>query len=264
SAISLILRTRRARGEERQRLKVFAWAAGFSGLLVAVAFPVYGFGPTGRAVSIWMQIIAFVAIPVAAAIAILKYRLYDLDVVINKAVVYGILAGFIGVVYVGIVVGAGHLAGQGDNPNVVLSILAAAVVALAFQPVQASVQRLANRLVYGKRATPYEVMSGFARRIAGTLSIDEVLPQLAEAAMLGVGAAKARVRVFLPDGSERAETWPPAATDEGFTRNVEVAFQGDQVGEIAVAKSPGEPLTPAEDRLLADLASQAGLALRNV
>src|SRR5206468_6301728 len=103
-------------------------------------------------------------IAIAAGVAILKYRLYDIDVVINKTLVYGSLAAFITAVYVAIVVGIGTAIGQGERPNLGLSILATAVVALAFQPVKGRVQRLANRLVYGRRATPYEVLSEFSAR----------------------------------------------------------------------------------------------------
>src|SRR5205823_3268633 len=84
-------------------------------------------------------------LPVAVGVAILKYRLYDIDVVINKTVVFGALAGFITAVYVGIVVGIGAAIGQGSKPNLGLSILATAVVAVAFQPVRERVQRFANR-----------------------------------------------------------------------------------------------------------------------
>lgn len=70
-----------------------------------------------------------------------KYRLYDIDVVINKTVVYAALALFVSGVYVGLVVGVGSLVGQGDRPNVALSILATAVVAVAAQPVRACMQR---------------------------------------------------------------------------------------------------------------------------
>src|SRR6202011_1696950 len=97
-----------------------------------------------------------------AAIAVLKYRLYDIDMVISRTLVYGALAAFITAVYVGIVVGVGTLVGSGGRPNLLLSILATAVVAVAFQPVRERLQKVANRLVYGKRATPYEVLSEFS------------------------------------------------------------------------------------------------------
>src|SRR5205807_4650403 len=103
------------------------------------------------------EIIGFSALPACIAVAVLKYRLYDIDVVINRALVYGALAAFITLVYVAIVVGIGTLVGIGGRPNLVLSIVATAVVAVGFQPVRERLQKVANRLVYGRRATPYEV-----------------------------------------------------------------------------------------------------------
>jgi signal transduction histidine kinase len=191
-------------------------------------------------------------------------RLSDIDVVVNKTVVYGSLAAFIAIVYVAIVVGAGSLLGSGDEPNVGLQVAATAVVAVAFQPVRQRVQRLANRLVFGERATPYEVMTDFAERIAGALSLEDALPQMADAAARGVGATSATIRLFLPDGSERTVTSPIDAQPDGETRSVDVVHGGERVGSLSVAKRAGEPLTPAEEVLLSDVAAQAGLALRNV
>ena len=111
---------------------------------------------------------AFSALPLCIGIAVLKYRLYDIDVVISRALVYGTLAAFITAIYVVIVVGLGALIGQGDRPNLVLSIVATAVVAVGFQPVRERVTRVANRLVYGRRATPYEVLAAFSQRVAAS------------------------------------------------------------------------------------------------
>jgi signal transduction histidine kinase len=118
--------------------------------------------------------------------------------------------------------------------------------------------------VYGKRATPYEVMAGFADQMAGTLSADEVLPQMAEAAARGVAAQAARVTLILPGGSKRSTVWPQDAPDGAFSRALPVSYHGDLIGEIAVRESVGQPITPGESRLLADLAAQAGLVLHNV
>jgi signal transduction histidine kinase len=138
------------------------------------------------------------------------------------------------------------------------------VVAVVFQPVRERLQRVANRLVYGKRATPYEVIADFSHRMAGTLSIDEVLPRIAEAAAQGVGAQASRVRLFLPDGSEQSSTWPATAEDPTFDRTLTVAYHDEPIGEIAVAPRAGEQLTPVEERLLGDLAVQTELVLHNV
>jgi signal transduction histidine kinase len=267
SVAALIVRFRRSSGEERQQMRWLAFASlAVSGLFTSAAV-LFGLGQGSEGFNALAQVVTLVAlllIPVAAGVAILKYHLYDIDVVINRTLVYGGLAGFITAVYVILVVGIGTLVGSSDGPNLGLSIAATAVVAVAFQPVRERVQRVANRLVYGKRATPYEVMSGFSRRMAGAFSIEEALPQMAEAAARGVGASRSRVRLLLPGGQEESVLWPPDQPGDGFARAVDVYHHGEPVGEIAVAKPTGESLTPSETKLLDDLASQSGLALHNV
>jgi hypothetical protein len=256
---SLVVRFRRARGQERQQLKWFL----YGGVLFIVPFLMHGSGISqqiqGAALALLIP-----ALPISIAIAILKYRLYDIDLVINKSLVFGTLAVFITAVYVGIVVGIGTLVGGAGRPNLALSIVATAIVAVAFQPVRERIQRIANRLVYGKRATPYEVMADFSERMAGALSVDEVLPRMAEAAARGVAGRSARIRLLVPNGSERVVSWPVGVEVDHFDRVLAVSYRGDPVGEIAVAKAMGEPVKPAEGKLLADLAAQAGLVMHNV
>ena len=261
---SLVVRYRRADRPEREQLRwlIFAGIVIVAGIVLSPVITRIVHDPNQAddiENAITSVTIAFV--PIAIGIAVLKYRLYDIDVVINKTVVFGALAAFITVVYVAIVLGAGRLVGS--DRNALLSIVATAVVATAFQPVRERVQRFANRLVYGKRATPYEVMAGFSHRVAGTLSIEQVLPEMATAAARGIGGSASRVRLLLPEG-ERTVTWPPGDGTAEYPITVSVTFQGEPIGEIAVAKPPGEPLTPEEQRLFTDLASQAGLAFHNV
>ena len=183
---------------------------------------------------------------------------------ISRTLVYGTLAGSIGLVYAGVVAGVGAVLGTRGEPNLLLSLVATAAVALAFQPLRERLQRLANRLVYGQRATPYAVLAGFSHRIGSALSVDEVLPQMAEAAGHGVGAVRSRVRVYVPGGADRIVAWPPESLAANFERTAMVLHHAVPVGEIAVSKQPGEPLTPAEGALLDDLATQAGPAFSNV
>ena len=255
---SVAVRYRRADGVQRRQLRWFFFAL----LLAVIPFAIQGAVP--NAVAQAAVAVTIPLLPISIAVAVLRYRLYDIDVVINRALVYGALAAFITAVYIGIVVGIGRLAGSGNRPNVALSIVATAVVAVAFQPVRERVQRLANRLVYGPRATPYEVMAGFADQMAATLSAEEVLPQMAEAAARGVGAQAARVTLYLPGSVSRSTVWPPSTGGDQFARMLPVSYRGDPVGEIAVRESPGQPITAGEGRLLADLAAQAGLVLHNV
>lgn len=209
----------------------------------------------------------FVVIPLTLFFGILRFHLWRFERVLHKALVYGFLASFITVVYAGVVVGIGRSLDSAGGDDLVLSIVATAIVAVAFEPLRVRLQRLANVLVYGKRASPYEVLTDFSDQMAGSLSIDEVLPRMAEAAARGVGAERSRVQVLLPDGGERSFDWPASteeAREEPFDRTLLIEHKGEPVGGVSVAKPPGDTITPEEDRLLADLASQAGLALQNV
>jgi signal transduction histidine kinase len=264
SIASLVLRYRRADSVQRLQLKWFVTAALAVGVVIVSLAFVQGVLHINFPLSDLVIGLAYLCLPLSIAIAVLKYRLYDIDVVINRALVYGALAAFITAVYVAIVVGIGRLVGSGGRPNLALSIVATAVVAVAFQPVRERVQRFANRLVYGKRATPYEVMADFADRMAGTLSVDDVLPKMAEAAARGVGAQAARVTLRFADGGDRSTVWPSDSGDTLFGQILPVSYRDELIGEIAVRESPGQPITPAEGRLLADLAAQAGLVLHNV
>ena len=277
SLSALVLRFIRSRGEERQQLK---WLAYAGAVLVVSVMPV--FGGTGWVSAVGWLLLTFaldIALPGAAAVAILKYRLYEIDPIINKSVVFAVLAVFITGVYVGIVVGIGNLIGAAGKPNLALSILATAVVAVAFQPVRDRVQRFANRLVYGKRATPYEVLSQFSERVAGVYSSEAVLPRMAGVLGEATGASRADVWIRLEGEIVPAASWP--ATDgparspvtisgqvlppvPGVSRIVPVRHQGELLGALSLNKRPGEALTPVEEKLLTDLAAQAGLVLRNV
>ena len=130
-------------------------------------------------------IIALFGIPAAMAIAILRERLYDIDVIISRTVVYGLLSAAFTIVYVGIVVGLGTFAGHRGGP--LLTIAAAACIAVLFQPLRHRFQRFANRLVYGERATPYQVLADFAENMAGQLDFDEAVERMVSvwAAQLG-------------------------------------------------------------------------------
>jgi signal transduction histidine kinase len=275
AAFAAVRRFRRSTAVERQQLKWLAYAGAviFAGVLVLITSrQQVGQVETGLDI---ILVGTLVGIPAAAGIAILKYHLYDIDLVINKTLLYGAMAAFITLIYVAIVVGVGHLVGQGGKPNLGLSILATALVAVAFQPVRERIQRVANRLVYGKRATPYEALSEFSDRIASTYSDEEVLPRLAQTIAESTGAAQAVI--WAKDGSENRAlvSWPgpngslmPAlgAAGEGShgDRVVPVQHQGEVLGALSIRKDRGDAITPLDEKLLADLASPAGVVLRNL
>ncbi len=268
SIVSLVVRFRRARGEERQQLK-WLMLVGVAGAILFLSLIIAGaVGPEGdKGVDdvLWsiLVVVLLVGIPGATALAIFRYRLYAVDVVISKTIVFAGLGLFITAAYVAIVVGIGALLG-GDRSGTALRIAATAGVAIAFEPARQRLQHLANRLVYGKRATPYEVMASFGHRMAAVPSVDDVLPDMAETAARGVGATAARVTLQLGDGTERSVSWPPGEAIDDPTFSLPVGHADELIGAIAIVKPPNEPLRPAERALLEDLAGNAGLALHNV
>jgi signal transduction histidine kinase len=282
SLVSLVQRYRRSTGVERLQLRWLVSAAGVVAVLYGMVLPLsINTDWSGTNTAGWLTvfqtvaIFSFALIPIAIGVAVLRDRLYDIDVVINRALLLGGLAIFITAVYVALVVGVGALVGSTANP--VLSAVAAAVVALAFQPARRRAQRFADRLVYGKRATPYEVLSEFSDRLGNAYANEELLPRMAHVLADGTGAARADVWVRVGDELRAEATWPQsvdaaapiAATDADATLSPTsmrepVRHQGELLGALSIVKKPGESITPTEEKLVRDLAAQAGLVMRNV
>ncbi len=283
--VSLGTRYRSAAAEERQQLRwlFLVGAIGaflFSMLIVtAIAIGDLDTGPWARFADVAMVLLVtdvVVGIPVATGVAIFKYHLFDVDVVISRTIVYGLLAMFIGAVYVAIVVGISAAIGvNADSP--LLSIAATGVVALTFQPARDRVQRFANRLVYGHRSTPYEVLARFSERVGNTYATEDVLPRTARVIAEGVKAERATIWLRLADELRPTAGWPeidptseavPLVGDElppvPGAHVAAIRYRGDLLGAISVEKTRGEPMNPGEIRLVDDLAAQAGLVVSNV
>jgi signal transduction histidine kinase len=269
SFASVVVRFRRSTGDERLQLKWFVAAAA----VVAVTFSLGFFSDTVAASLAASLSLAF--LDVAIALAILKYRLYDIDVIIGKTIVYGVLAAFFTIAYLAIVVGIGTAIGSSNNSF--LTVLAAATIAVAFNPVRDRAKRIANRLVYGERATPYEVLSEFSSRVGSGYADEDILPRMAEILATGTGASSARVWLRIGDELRPAASWPengaipPVAVEDDHLGpfadhedGVEVRHRGELLGALSVTMPASDPMNPSKERLVDDLATQAGLVLRNV
>jgi len=266
--IAMVVRYRRSPRVVRLQIKLVLVAMAFIPLLLL----------TGTLMSdSWVNTVAFLgavtAVPIAITVAIVRHNLFDIDVVVSRSLTFGVLAAFIGGVYVGIVVGVGAMFDQSDGSNVGLSIAATAVVALVFQPVRGRVERWANRAVYGERATPYEVLAQFSRRSA-EVPDDELLARIPHLIVDGTGASRAALWVRSEDGFSTASSWPETEaigtlpghdvfTDPDADYSVSVFHDGELLGGISLVKARGETIAPTEEELLANLAGGMGLALRN-
>jgi signal transduction histidine kinase len=279
SVVALIVRFRRSVGDERQQIRWLAYLAA-----AAVALALAGLLTGGIGIEVVPDVLFYaffacvgIAFPVAIAVAILKYRLYDLDLVVKKAVVAFVLVAAITAVALVVAV-AIPLAVFGVS----VSVLAVAVgVAIGFlmSPLRRRAQRWADRVVYGRRATPYEVLSEFAERTGGAYSTDDVLPRMAQLLAAGTGASEAQVWLRVSDDYRAAATWPPATSQPEPIRaagedlpsfpspqlvSFPVRHQGELLGALTLAVPASDPMNPAKERLVRDVAGQAGLVLRNV
>jgi hypothetical protein len=179
STSSLILRWRRARGDERQQLKWFAWAAGLlaslplTGALVSVATD-HGWGAGNYLFATLALPVVLATVPVAAGVAILRYRLYDIDVIINRTLVYGALTVTLGSGYLGSVL----LLRLALSPLIGPSDLAVAgstlAVAALFRPVRTRIQTLVDRRFYRQRYDAARTLSDFTARLRHELDLDAI------------------------------------------------------------------------------------------
>ena len=271
---SMFIRFRRSTGVERQQLKWFAFAstllAGYfavSAILEAVGISE---GPIGQMISG----LVFAGIPVAVGIAILQYRLWDLDVVIKKAVVAATLVVLAVAVYAGAVALLASL--TADRGNTGALFVVALGLGIAFRPVMRVARRFADRVVYGRRATPYEVLAEFSDRMGTSFATADVLPRMAQVLGEGTGAETARVWLLVGGEFHPAAAWPPDASPAEPVRPIgtrfdisgeavtEVRDRGELLGALSVRMPASDPMSPSKDKLVRDLAAQAGMVLRNV
>jgi hypothetical protein len=275
---SLVLRLRRSQGVLRQQLRWIAAAATalLIGTVIAISSPAAGDQPWTWVLNVPLYV-GYASVPVAAGVAVLKYRLYDIDVVISRAALLALLLVFVTCGYVVAVVSIGRLLGDRVGDSFTLSLLATMVVALAFQPVRSGAVRFADHIAYGRRAAPYEALADLSRRLGESPDPATLLPAVTEAAATAVGAQQATVRLCVPGGPDRVASWPAAGLDVVWPEHeravtqggeddetvVPVADRGERLGSITVALPPGRALRGHEQRLLTDLADQTALAFRN-
>jgi signal transduction histidine kinase len=255
---ALAVRFRRSTGVARQQLKWFLAAVGLQAALWVSSFAISPITRLAPYLNPYYDILiplSLLVMPIAIGVAILRHRLYDIDVVISRGLAYAGLAVFITIAYVLVVVGIGLALGTGGRPNVALSVVAMALVVVLIQPVRARLQGLANRLVYGIPADPYAVLGQLSRTPAAG-DVDDALAQIAQAVARGMGSQRARVRLLLPGGQARTATWPANETGR-FGKTVAVTYGAETVGEIESDASGDQRLTDA-------LTAQAGHALHTL
>ena len=288
TAVAVTQRFRRSTGELRQQMRVLAVVAAGAGasmaLLWIVSFAAAAVGLEDSELPIFPFLFGFMAlwivigIPAAYLVGIFRHGLWDLDLVVRKTVRYAVLV--MGFTVLGFVIVGGVPAlvfGVRADSDLLPTLLLAGVVAAVFLWMRPRAARLADRLVYGKRATPYEVLSEFSERVGETYSTDDVLPRMAQLVAEATGAMRVDVWLRADDGLRPEARWPvdapraaqrPLDGDRVAARDgeyiAEVRHQGDLLGAITLEPASDDPMNAAKEALVRDLATQAGLVLRNV
>lgn len=253
-AVSLITRYRRADHTERQQIKWLLYAVAVLAVVYTAGIAI---GGTESALEELVLFTSVMGVPVAVAIAVLRFRLYDIDKVISRTLVWAGLAVFMALFYVTVVLALG--------------VVGIALAAVAFQPVRRWLQQMANRIVYGRRATPYEVLSDLTRTLTNVESTTGVMQQTARRLGEATAAEKAMVWMFEGDLLHPVAAWPadthlPAPSElGGLPGDVTVIRTEDDasLGALTVEKRRGDPVTTTERRLIEDLAGSSASVLRN-
>ncbi|TDW77327.1 hypothetical protein [Kribbella pratensis] len=260
--VSTVVRLRRSQGEQRQQVRLIAVSAAFIALSFVYLIVVQTINGGHQT---WLATlplyVSYPCLPLLLAIAVLRYRLFELDLIINRAVVLALGTIFAGIGYAGLVLAVAGLVNLGTS-GFWVSLLATALVALAFQPLRRWVVRLANRLAYGVRALPYEALSDFSRRLAETPSPVSLLSGVAEAAGRAVSAQSSTAGLQVPGAEWISKSWP-RESDGPPEWEVPVGHGDETLGSIGVTMPKGRRLRPVDEQLLRDLADQTALAFRN-
>jgi signal transduction histidine kinase len=195
-------------------------------------------------------------LPVSLTIAVLRYRLYDIDIIINRTLVYSVLTLSTMGLYVFIVGYLGNLF-QAQNSSI-LAFLSTGLVAVIFQPLRDRLQGAVNRLMYGERDNPISVLTKLGKQLEGTASPQAALSQIVESIAQ---------TLMLPHAAIEFGTGSKPQIIASFGRSTEetirfpIIYQADNIGNLVVApRSPGEPFSEIDITLLENIAHQAGAA----
>ena len=250
--------------ERRQQTRwvLFGFTGALAGFLAVilfgeVLFPLAQPGTHGELAAMTIMTLSMLLIPLSIGAAILRHRLFDIDLIINRTLVYGALTACVIGIYVLVVGYLGVLFRVQDNLLVALS--ATGLVAVIFAPLRDRLQRAVNRLMYGERDDPYAVLSRLGQRLRTTDAPEAVLPAIVETVAQALKLPHAAIALKRDDGFETvAEHGSPAS---GEPLVLPLAYGTETIGRLILTpRAPGEPFDPADKRLLDDLARHAEAA----
>lgn len=260
---AFFLRYRRSQGIERKQMKWLAYAlvlliAGF--IAQGITWYLWPDNALVTELGIALSNLTLLGIAAAASVAILRYRLYDIDLVINRTLVYALLTGIIVLIY-GLVLGGLGVLFQTQS-NTILSLFATILIAILFQPLRNSLQRAVNRVFYGQRDDPLGALSQLGRRLESAMAPGVVLPTLVETIAHTLRLPYVAILIRTGDGYQLAAQAGVKAED---SITFPLVYQGETIGQlIASPRAPGEAFNHQDLPLLENIALQAGPAVHAV
>ena len=253
SVASLAVRWRAADADQRRQLRPVIISGSVLAFTAVALFPVQ---------RVWVPtvLVALVVFFASYVVAVLRFRLHELDVVVNRAVVASVLAAMVTALYLGVVVGVGSLIGrQVETP--LLPLLAVGLIAVLFEPARRRVRRIVDRMLYGRDADAYEVLSELAAQLRDAGPVEQVTEQVASLLVRGSGASAARIELVAQDDQTEL-----AFIGEGghpVVLEVPVIHEGELLGVVALHARTGSDLAPDAAALVTDVTGMLGAVLRN-
>jgi two-component system NarL family sensor kinase len=259
--LSLIGRLRNAHDDVRQQIKWLVFPAGLYGIFLLLF--IIGLAKADEAIQglgIALGQLAIAGMVIAIAFAIFKYRLYDIDTIINRTLVYGTLTACVIGLYV-LVVGALGTFFQAQG-NLLIALLATGLVAVLFQPLRDRLQRGVNRLLYGERDDPVEALSRLGKQLETAGPPENLLLTLVETIAQTLKLPYVAITLPFQEGNTIAAAHGKPVAE---VIHVPLIYQGEDTGQLVVGlRSPGSSLSPADMRLLRNIARQTGTAVHAV
>jgi two-component system, NarL family, sensor kinase len=253
SLASLAVRWRAAGPDERRQIRPMVVTGAGLIVIFVVTFPWQWLWVPAGMVALWLLLAVY-------AVGVGRYRLHDFDVVVNRAVVAAVLAAGGTGLYLAVVVAAGAVAGRGRDSTLV-PLVAAATVALAFEPARRRTRALVDRLLYGREHDAVQVLSGLADRLRTSASAGDVLDEVAALLVRSTGAARAEIETG-PSATAVAAAGPEG--EGSLLLDVAITHEGEQLGRIRLWGRARTDLVPGAERLVDDVAGTLGVVLRNV
>jgi signal transduction histidine kinase len=252
----LVVRYRGTRSSERRRIRWLLLPAVLA--VFAVCVDLLG-GPDLLLILLWIA--TMVVLPITIAVALLRPDLFDVDTVLRKSMVYGLLWLLIASTYVAAAAGLGVVAGQRFSVGVAITLTV--VATLVFQPARHWLEGVADRRVFGRRADPSRLISKLGAALEETVELESLLPRMADTLQEGLGLRWARVRLQAAPPLGDGPLAPPIGEEEPVL-SVPVVLGDERIGVVECGPKTSGPFTEDDEAVVTTLARQAALAVRNV